>query len=221
MGGLVLFSLIVSMVIGALIDGGRGALLGVFGPFGWVVSVILKKKDTSDKKLLVAVRDIGRIIDNADTSSQSTPVSINKNAEISKRWEVLKSVDTEIRMASIEVAKSDPRLEYVLAEKFLLLNDKSYLQSLVEVVLRDYRSNIEHLDNILATRNDENSVKNTLLEPGVYDILGRFKLRVTPEKTVVLISDLSGTLDEYIMYDNIDAFCRANFVLPSDFRRLK
>lgn len=51
-----------------------------------------------------------------------------------RRWETLKEVDQDIAAAARGAAELGPEVERELAEKYLVLNDKSYLSALLERV---------------------------------------------------------------------------------------
>lgn len=127
----------ISALVGSFIDAKRGALWGLFlGPIGWIIAAILKSK--LDKQPSVV-----RSVETFSPSSSSRFSEPRKSAIIEsdeqRRWKVLKEVDLEIRAASEQVIKLDPSLDAVLAEKYLVLNDKQYLQRLTELVVRSHK----------------------------------------------------------------------------------
>ena len=83
-----------------------------------------------------------------DASSQATnsqpPSALLSDSAASTRssskydehkWEALKEVDDDIAKAAARVAALSPTLEEELAEKYLALDDKSYLQTLVAKIV--------------------------------------------------------------------------------------
>lgn len=52
-----------------------------------------------------------------------------------ERWSILKEVDPEIRAAARRVAEQGDEFEFNLAKKYLVLNDKSYLEGAVDATL--------------------------------------------------------------------------------------
>lgn len=139
-----IISAAVCSTVGAVIDGQRGALWGFFlGPLGWIIAAILKKPEI--------VHPIAEF--NQHSSRMGSFSTISKNAgdavpalEVIKpdhgidlrKWAVLKEVDPEVRAASDRVSELDPALDAILAEKYLILNQKVYLQSLTDLLITSH-----------------------------------------------------------------------------------
>ena len=135
------FSAAVGGAVGAIIDGQHGALWGFFlGPIGWIIAAILKKPKTASPPLRVYEQTSPRerfALSSNDTTAVTT-ASSNSKTERSidiRKWAILKEVDAEVRAASSRVSELDPALDAVLAEKYLVLNQKEYLQGLTDLII--------------------------------------------------------------------------------------
>lgn len=137
-----------------------------------------------------------------------------------KKWNILKDVDAEVSSAVDVVRAIDPTMEAELAEKFLLLNDKAYLQPLVEVLEAGYREKVEVLNSVFAVGDGLELDEKVNLTPGLYGISEKIKIRILPDQSVMIIENSSGPLSEYIKYNGIEEFCRSNFINPLDLSRI-
>jgi hypothetical protein len=71
-----------------------------------------------------------------DAQGQNIVISAAGGTDI-KRWNTLKEVDPDIANAATEAQSIGPMAERKLAEKYLVLNDKSYLPALLENLRKD------------------------------------------------------------------------------------
>ncbi len=147
----VIISSVVSAIVGYFIDEGSGALWGFFlGPIGWIIAAILKGKSAPEPYSAYRWRDEQEVKPRlVNTPPTSPPVKVETFDRA--KWKVLKEVDAEIRSASEQVSKLDPNLDAVLAEKYLALNDKQYLQSLTDVVVQAFEKKKAEEEAIAAT----------------------------------------------------------------------
>ena len=131
-------------VVGAFIDGQRGALWGFFlGPIGWIISAILKKPGSaiSSERVYEQTSPRESFARTSNDFNAVAPVLGKPKAEQSldvRKWAVLKEVDAEVRAASARVSELDPALDAILAEKYLILNQKEYLEGLTDLVVSSY-----------------------------------------------------------------------------------
>jgi hypothetical protein len=133
---------IISAVVGYAIDEGRGLIWGlVLGPIGWIIAAILKGKDgqvgtpyRSPEPLSQFQRQPVRTV-----APSRDPVE----TEELRKWNILKEVDPDIRASSQRVVEVNPELDQVLAQKYLALNDKQYLQSLTNLVIDAHKLQME------------------------------------------------------------------------------
>lgn len=58
-----------------------------------------------------------------------------------RRWNTLLEVDADVAVAAAKVAAISPAAVDLLAEKYLALNDKTYLDSIVEKVIEHTKAN--------------------------------------------------------------------------------
>jgi hypothetical protein len=72
----------------------------------------------------------------SSTRSQNPTVSVSYDRQ---KWSVLKEIDPEIAAAASQVAIHGKRYEEDLAERYMTLGDKTYLNSIVEHVLQRQR----------------------------------------------------------------------------------
>lgn len=82
--------------------------------------------------------DRGSIQQKTTTAPTVAPDKFDK-----KKWQVLKGVDPDIAAASAEVSAMAPELDDVLAERYLVLNDKTYLSALVSTIVKENAERIE------------------------------------------------------------------------------
>jgi hypothetical protein len=75
-----------------------------------------------------------------------------------KRWSVLKEVDPEIAAASKEVVALASHYDDVLAEKYLVLGDKTYLSALVNGIKAEHDKREKELENALASETSEKAM---------------------------------------------------------------
>lgn len=150
----VIISSLISAVVGYFIDKDSGALWGFFlGPIGWIIAAILKDKNgKAQHEIRHTVPFPSREFQSVATITPAKPAS---NSDELRKWNVLKEVDAEIRAASQLVVEVDPQLDSVLAEKYLALNDKQYLQSLTDVVLKTYKEKKAHDEAVAAALSTE------------------------------------------------------------------
>ncbi|WP_370677300.1 hypothetical protein [Pleomorphomonas sp. PLEO] len=77
-------------------------------------------------------------------SSPKVPAAPVETARFDKKkWQTLKQVDPEIAAASAEICEMSPALDDTLAEKYLVLNDKTYLKALVTSIKTENVARIE------------------------------------------------------------------------------
>lgn len=83
--------------------------------------------------------------ENVDSSSSIAPTKAAEQAPRfdKKKWQVLKGVDADIAAASAEVSAMSPELDDILAERYLVLNDKAYLAALVSTIKKENTERIE------------------------------------------------------------------------------
>lgn len=187
---------IVGAFVGALIDGWRGALWGFFlGPIGWIIVAIrrLESREAPKSKHHVKAREMKE-------PKEAVAILANKSEAYDvKKWNILKEVDPEIKAASDRVVAVDPMLDAVLAEKYLHLSQKEYLQPLVDKLLADAAQK---------SKKTENSDRDAT--PGIYESSGPFKFRILPNKSVSVFSGPSGSLEEYEHFEDLSEFFDAN-----------
>ena len=58
--------------------------------------------------------------------------------QLSEKWELLKQVDPEIANISSRAIAVAPELDEVVARKFLILNDKSYLEQILQSSIQEF-----------------------------------------------------------------------------------
>lgn len=92
---------------------------------------------------------IGILILIASASNGGSKTTIDKPG-LPEKWSILKDIDPEIRSASERARNLSYQHELVLAEKYLTLDDKKYLEDLLKSVMED--------DNIASS---EKSKSNT------------------------------------------------------------
>lgn len=126
---------------------------------------------------------------------QAEPALAMPPAFDGKEWAILKDVDPDIKAASDRVSDVDPRLDAHLAEQYLCLSDKKYLQPLVDKLLSD-----------AARKVDIGSQTKNAAKPGLYEASGLFRIRVLPDGSVTVISDPSGELADYDRFDDLEKF---------------
>lgn len=112
---LILISL-VSAVIGAMMAGNRNR-----NPLTWAIICFL-------------IPLIGIVI----LAAIETTEGPGLKADDRKRWETLIEVDKDIAAAAAKARAVDPECERVLAEKYLVLNEKKYLSSLLKSTLKQF-----------------------------------------------------------------------------------
>ncbi len=188
----VLCGCLVSAGVGAIIDGRQGALWGFFlGPIGWVIASIRRLERRAPAKPTT-------------TASKHTETEQSQAREAAppafdlKKWGILKDVDADIRAASDRVSEIDPLLDGILAEKYLTLSDKSYLEQLVVKIISDAK----------LKRSKEKFIGHDV-KPGIYEVTGMFRLRVMPDRSVIILSNLSGELSNYERFDDLEQFFQA------------
>jgi hypothetical protein len=101
--------------VGAAIDGGKGAIWGLLlGPIGWIIAAILKDKSPNIK------------------------TSVDPQSDYYERWNLLKTVDDEIKEAAGRIQSyaaqngySFIEIEREVAEKYMNINEKQYLGRIV------------------------------------------------------------------------------------------
>lgn len=190
---IVLFCCLVSALVGALIDGRRGALWGGFlGPIGWVIASIRRLERRVQTKSPIDGNgeiDIGHLEPQAEGPP---PFDM-------KKWAILKEVDADIKTASDRVSAADPLLDAVLAEKYLCLSEKSYLEPLVAKLLSE------------AGPTSSARVGGSLeIQPGLYEVSGLFRIRIMPDNSVLVLSGPSGELPVYEHFSSLDDFLKAH-----------
>lgn len=118
--------------IGAVIDGPKGFVWGaLLGPLGLVLAAILKRGNPQPTGSETVVR----------STPMKAPTKVPTDGADkwdAQRWAVLKEVDVEIKSAALELVALNPSLEVEFAKKYLILNDKQYVQNLKESIVRDY-----------------------------------------------------------------------------------
>ncbi len=186
-----LVALSFSVIIGAIIDGKRGALWGLLGPVGWIIAAIGRLETRNAPKFYSKTeRDSGRRGD-LESANDSASYDIQK-------WLILKEVDPEIKEASNRVSAIDPKLDTGLADKYLRLLNKEYLEPLVSKLISD-----------ATNENDRDEKASYGVEPGTYETSGQFKFRVLPDHSITVFSDPSGTLPDYEWFEGLDEFFNA------------
>jgi hypothetical protein len=189
----VLFGCIVCALVGAVIDGRRGALWGFFlGPVGWVIASIRRLERRAPANPTVDEST-------ENEPKQTEPAAAMPPAFDGKKWAILKDVDLDIKAASDRVSDVDPRLDALLAEQYLCLSDKKYLQPLV--------------DNLLSgahRKGDIGSQTTNEAKPGLYEAPGLFRIRVLPDGSVTVLSGPSGELADYDRFDDLEKFLTAH-----------
>lgn len=181
--------LAVAAIVGAIIDGKRGALWGFFlGPIGWIIAAIRRLEHRDRSKVSKA-------------STRSDQVTIDEKAVTdaprydARKWGLLKEVDPDIKAASDLVVAVDPSLDAVLAEKYLGLSEKQYLQPLVE--------------NLLAQAAEQKKEPESIdcgPSPGVFETSGPFKFRILSDQSVTVFSGPSGDFEEFEHFQTIGDF---------------
>jgi len=188
---LVLLSLALSVVIGAIIDGKRGALWGLLGPFGWIIAAIGRLENRT------APKPTSRAEQDSESHDQSENAHQNNSYDV-KKWLILKEVDPEIREASDRVSALDPKLDAVLADKYLRLSQKEYLEPLVARLISDATKERKSLDP-----------SSHVVEPGIYETSGPFRFRVLPDYSITVFSDPSGSMPRYERFNGVGEFFNA------------
>lgn len=186
---LALIYLAFAAIVGAIIDGKRGALWGCFlGPIGWIIAAIgkLEHRDRSKVLKTSVLRDHVASAEKAVTDAQGYNV---------KKWGLLKEVDPEIKAASDLVVAVDPSLDAVLAEKYLVLSEKQYLQPLVENLLAQVPEKKKEPESI---DHDPSS--------GVFETSGPFKFRILSDQSVTVFSGPSGDFEDFDHFQTIEDF---------------
>lgn len=125
MFGWFLMSVIVGFAVGYIIDEMKGGLWGLFlGPIGWLIAAITKDKSA-------------KLTTSGGAGEPTSPSEYQK-------WEVLKSVDDDILAASkrinlfaMENGVNAAALEKKVAAKYFTLNDKTYLDRIMDNVLSE------------------------------------------------------------------------------------
>ncbi|MGI3183728.1 hypothetical protein [Nioella aestuarii] len=133
---LIIIIWVVFGAVGAVIDGIRGFLWGfILGPVGWIIAAILKSK-SQDQETHTTTSSHSITRDSASRVAGSSEEHHQDNGQFDRRrWEILKEVDQDIRQASEAVVKVHPSLDDELAEKYMVLNQKEYLQALVDKIV--------------------------------------------------------------------------------------
>jgi hypothetical protein len=185
---LFLFAWAISVMIGAVIDNRRGALWGLLGPVGWIISAIGRLEARNPPRLTARTEQQTDFGDDGLSEDHSDPYDV-------KKWMILKEVDPEIREASGRVSAVDPKLDSVLAYKYLHLSQKEYLEPLVAKLLSD-----------AANKSTPNKEDVRAVEPGVYETSGPFRFRILPDHSVTVFSGPSGPLTIYERFNGVDKF---------------
>jgi len=172
--------LAVATIVGAIIDGKRGALWGgALGPIGWIIAAIgrLDHRDRSK---------VSKVISRNDQVTIDEAAGSDAKGYDTKKWGLLKEVDPDIKAASDVVVAVDPSLDAVLAEKYLGLSEKQYLQPLV--------------DNLLAQAGEKKKETENIdhgLSPGIFETSGPFKFRILSDQSVTVFSGPSGDFEKF------------------------
>jgi len=106
-----------------------GLILGIFGMF--LIALLPAVNTTSSDSFSgwnASNQDHSTFPSNAATIQRASALPESKYDK--QKWNILKEVDAEIAATAARIIALDPVLEDMLAEKFITLNDKSYLASI-------------------------------------------------------------------------------------------
>lgn len=169
-GVIFLVGALIGAGVGAAIDRGKGALWGLFlGPIGWIIAAILKSKDADSIVTVV----------NSEKTVRNRKEKVTDKRE-PKKWSILKEIDADIRSAANRIRMIDDRLELVLAEKFLELDDKRYLDNLVASIIEKKSEHLTVLvqNHITPNRLSDGSILHNgyvaFADKGKFIVCGQF-----------------------------------------------
>lgn len=138
--GIFLIAVIITFIIGALIDGVKGGLWGLFlGPLGWIIAAILKESNKGAPIYNYINTLPSEPKEKANIYVKNSAPSLVTQRFDKKKWDVLKEVDSDISYAAKRVSALDPGLEYELAEKYLVLGQREYLEKIVDATIEAWR----------------------------------------------------------------------------------
>lgn len=108
----------------------------VLGVFGIILIAVLPSETATTIRVVNEWPEPARDAHAAQPSLPRAPVPApGGSSHDARKWQVLKEVDSDVATAAARVAALGARYEDELADKFLALNDKSYLQAIEERIV--------------------------------------------------------------------------------------
>jgi hypothetical protein len=162
-----LLVLVISGIIGALIAQSKNKNVGLwfvicffFSLIGILILLFSKADESQEKKLATAIaatnrewaQKLPRVASNVEFATQ---------AYDKKKWNTLVEIDSDIAAAVQQIRPLGERYVIQFAEKYLTLNDKSYLQNIVERILLDAKKESALLSDRLVAETMKNRQKIT------------------------------------------------------------
>jgi hypothetical protein len=108
--------------------------------------------------------------ESARSPVRNSPASQPAPAYDARKWQVLKEVDTDIGAAAARVAAFGQAFEDELAEKYLILNDKSYLPQIKQQLIEKGQADQQRRAEITATSSAADA-ESSRREMDAYNVL--------------------------------------------------